>query len=47
MRFITFKKEKNKYNNCSSAFASFAPIFYFKLCSFCWWGCKNVSCPRT
>jgi len=27
-------------------FRTFAPIFYFQLCSFCWRG-KNVSCRRT
>jgi len=27
-------------------FRTFAPIFYFKLCSFVNGGRKNVSCPR-
>jgi len=26
-------------------FRTFAPIFHFKLCSFCWRERKNISCP--
>jgi len=27
-------------------FCTFAPIFHFKLCRFCWRGVQNISCPR-
>jgi len=23
-----------------------APLFLFKLCTFCWWKRKNIICPR-
>jgi len=26
-------------------FRAFAPVFHFKLNSFCWWGCKNSFAP--
>jgi len=47
MRFITPQKRTNNY--MFYFFHTFAPIliFYFKLCSFCWQGRKNISCPRT
>jgi len=27
-------------------FRTFAPVFHFKICSYCWRGRKNISCPR-
>jgi len=36
------KNEQDNYSKCS-VFASSTPGFHFKFCSFCWWGCKNIS----
>jgi len=44
MRFITLKKEHKNYIKYSPLFLPhFCTYFYFKLCSFCWRGRKNIS----
>jgi len=47
---LLLKKKKKKTTLqetfCFCFFCTFAPIFQFKLCSFCWQGCKNFSCPE-
>jgi len=42
------KKKQNNYSKYSAFVSSalFAPIFHYKLCSFCSRGRKNISCPR-
>jgi len=41
------QRKITEVNVCFCFISTFAPIFRFKLCSFCWRGCKNISCPRT
>jgi len=47
---ILLLREMNRRNKqqmiCFCLFHTFAPVFHFKLCSFCWWGRKNIFLPR-
>jgi len=47
MHFIAPQRRNNNYNKCSAfaSFALFAPIFRFKLCSFCWGGARIFLAP--
>jgi len=44
--YCNSKKRTTTVNILLLLLRTFASIFHFKFCNFCWLGCKNISCPQ-